>query len=92
MRWPRRGDHAWSQQRLSAYVDGELDRRARARLEMHAQECPECGRGIRALRALLRALRGLPGGPHERAPASIFDRVRAQAIDAAIDRDRAGEA
>jgi anti-sigma factor RsiW len=76
----RRDDaHEWSQEHLSHYIEGDLSRRARRRLELHAAECPDCSRGIRALRALLRLMHraGEPSG--ERVPASIFDRVRADA-------------
>lgn len=83
MRLLRRGDdHAWSQQHLSHYVEGDLSWRARRRLELHAEECPECSLGIRAVRALLRVLRGSADRSDARAPAGIFDRVRAEAAHA----------
>ena len=72
----RTGDHQWSQQHLSHYVEGELRPRARRRLDHHARECVDCGRGIRAMRALVYAVRGLDGRAGVRAPATIFDRVR----------------
>ena len=72
----RTGDHQWSQQHLSHYVEGDLRQRARRRLDRHARECVECGRGVRAMRALVRAVRGLDGLAGVRAPATIFDRVR----------------
>jgi len=75
----RRDDHAWSQQHLSHYVEGDLSWRARRRLELHAEECPECSLGIRAVRALLRLLHGSVAQSDTRAPAGIFDLVRAQA-------------
>jgi anti-sigma factor RsiW len=79
MRLLRRGDdHAWSQEHLSHYVEGDLSWRARRRLELHAEECPECTLGIRAVRALLRVLRGSADRSEARAPAGIFDRVRAE--------------
>jgi anti-sigma factor RsiW len=68
-------DHQWSQQHLSHYVEGDLRPRARRRLDRHARECVDCGRGIRAMRALVQALRGLDG-PTDRAPVTIFDRAR----------------
>lgn len=77
MGMPRRtGDHQWSQQHLSHYVEGELGPRARRRLDRHARSCVECGRGIRAMRALVYAVQGLDGLAGVRAPATIFDRVR----------------
>jgi anti-sigma factor RsiW len=70
------GDHQWSQQHLSHYVDGELRPRARRRLDRHARECVDCERGLRAMRALVYAVQGLDGLAGVRAPATIFDRVR----------------
>jgi anti-sigma factor RsiW len=72
----RSEDHRWSQQHLSHYVEGELHPRARRRLDRHARDCVDCGRGIRAMHALVYALHGLGGPAGARAPATIFDRVR----------------
>ena len=72
----RTGDHRWSQQHLSHYVEGELRPRARRRLDRHARNCVDCGRGIRAMRALVYALQGLDGLAGVCAPGTIFDRVR----------------
>ena len=69
-------DHQWSQQHLSHYVEGELSPPARRRLDRHARDCVDCGRGIRAMRALVYAVQGLDGLAGVRAPATIFDRVR----------------
>jgi anti-sigma factor RsiW len=73
----RTDDHRWSQQHLSHYVEGDLPPRARRRLDHHARDCVDCGRGIRAMRALVYTVQGLDGLAGVRAPASIFDRVRA---------------
>ena len=54
----------------------------RRRLELHANECPECSLGIRALRALLRYLGDASESVEARAPAGIFDRVRGDAAHA----------
>ena len=72
----RTDDHQWSQQHLSHYVEGDLRRRARRRLDRHTRDCVECGRGIRATRALVYAIQGLGELAGVRAPATIFDRVR----------------
>ena len=72
----RNDDHQWSQQHLSHYVEGELGLRARRRLDRHALDCVDCGRGIKAMRALVYAVQGLDGLAGMRAPASAFDRVR----------------
>jgi len=71
----RTDDHKWSQQHLSHYVEGDLRRRARRRLERHARDCADCGRGIRAMRALVYTIQGLDGLVGEHAPATIFDLV-----------------
>jgi Putative zinc-finger len=73
----RTDDHQWSQQHLSHYVEGDLGGRAYRRLGRHAQDCVDCGRGLRAMRALVRMIQGLDGLEGVRAPAGIFDRVRA---------------
>ena len=80
LRFPAR--HEWSQQHLSHYVDGDLSWLARRRLELHAEECPECSLGLRALRSLVRLVHGTANRPSEPAPASVFDRVRADAARA----------
>jgi len=72
----RSGNHRWSQQHLSHYVEGDLRLRARRRLDRHARDCVDCGRGIRAMRALVYAVQGLDGLAGVRAPVTIFDRVR----------------
>ncbi|MGI8430600.1 MAG: anti-sigma factor family protein [Solirubrobacteraceae bacterium] len=89
---PRGARHEWSQQHLSHYVDGDLNWLARRRLELHAEECPECSLGIRALRSLVRLMHGAANRPSEPAPASIFDRVRADAAQADGGSDPAVEA
>jgi hypothetical protein len=88
----RRRNHAWAQRRLSHYVEGELGWRARRRLELHAEECPDCSRGIRALRALLRLLHRSGGEPELHEPGDLFERVRLEATRGHPDEDRDEEA
>jgi anti-sigma factor RsiW len=92
VRWPTRsGDHDFSQRHLSHYVEGDLSARARRRLERHAAECPDCSQGIRAMKALLRLIARIDR-PHElQAPASVFDRVRADAIASPAEPQRGPE-
>jgi hypothetical protein len=71
-----RDGHQWSQQHLSHYVEGDLRLLARRRLDRHARDCVDCGRGIRAMHALVYAAQGLDGLAGVRAPATIFDRLR----------------
>ena len=51
-----RRDHRWAPAHMSAYLDGELVSGARARLERHAEECPECRGLLYGLRRMLGAL------------------------------------
>ena len=87
----RRDDHVWSQEHLSHYVEGDMSWRTRRRLELHAHDCPDCSLGIRALRALLRLLGGSSERAEARAPAAIFDRVRADTSRAATDPRESAE-
>jgi hypothetical protein len=70
-------DHAWSQRHLSHYVEGDLRARARRRLDRHALGCADCTRGVQAMRVLAGLVWSLDGLAGTRAPAAIFDRVRA---------------
>ena len=63
-----RRDHGWAPSRMSAYLDGELAARARARLERHTEECPECRGILYALRRMLGLLQRLPPASAEPAP------------------------
>ena len=72
-------EHRWAQRHLSHYVEGDLRPRARRRLDRHAAGCADCGRGLRSMRALVYAVQGLDGLSGVRAPAGLFDRVRAAA-------------
>jgi anti-sigma factor RsiW len=49
---------------MSAYLDNELTSRARARLERHTGECPECRSVLRSLRGMLVRLHTLPTSEH----------------------------
>jgi hypothetical protein len=71
-----RDDHLWAQRHLSHYVAGDLRLRARRRLDRHARDCVDCGRGVRAMHSLVYAMQGLGGPAGVSAPATIFDRVR----------------
>jgi hypothetical protein len=87
----RRDDHAWSQDHLSHYVEGDMSWRSRRRLELHAEECPDCSLGIRAVRALLRLLNGSSERTKPHAPAGILERVRADAARAETDARESDE-
>jgi len=88
MRLRKRGDdHAWSQEHLSHYVEGDMSWRSRKRLELHAADCPDCSLGIRAMRALVRLLGGSSERAETPAPSGMFDRVRADRARAAREAD-----
>jgi anti-sigma factor RsiW len=53
-------DHQWAPGRMSGYLDGDLDARARARMEHHLAECQDCRRLLAGLRAVLAGLHRLP--------------------------------
>jgi anti-sigma factor RsiW len=69
-------DHRRAPGQMSAYLDGELGPRDRARLERHTGRCPQCRRlldGLRETVALLRA----QSCAREPAPAQFVSAVRA---------------
>jgi hypothetical protein len=43
----------WFDQNLNAYLDGELDREARERMNEHARSCPACGQKLETTTRLL---------------------------------------
>jgi hypothetical protein len=86
-----RDDHSWSQGHLSHYLEGDLNSRARHRLERHAADCPDCSRGLRAMKTLLRLLAGIDRQDQLRAPDSIFDRVQSDAVAWRARNPRRGE-
>jgi len=55
-----RRDHRWTPPHMSAYLDSDLRTQARARLEHHAAECPECRSVLDDLRHMLALLRSAP--------------------------------
>lgn len=64
---------------LSAYLDGELDPRERARLDAHLGSCGPCRRALAASRELdarIRALPGIAGSP------GLEERLRAVLVRA----------
>jgi len=55
-------EHRWTHEHLSAYLDEDLDREGRGRVEEHVGLCPQCRRVLATLRRTLGALREL-GAP-----------------------------
>jgi anti-sigma factor RsiW len=65
-----RRDHRWTPPRMSVYLDSDLPTQARARLERHTAECPECRAVLDDLRHLLALLHSVPlPGPAPDGPA-----------------------
>jgi len=73
-------DHQKLCERLSAYLEADLDAGERARIEEHLRGCPDCRREYRELRHTVDLLRRLPA---PEPPPDLADRV--------IARLRAGE-
>ena len=73
-------DHEELRERLSAYLEADLDPSEQARIEEHLAGCPDCRREYRELRHTVDLLRGLPAPDP---PPDLADRV--------IARLRAGE-
>jgi anti-sigma factor RsiW len=69
-----RREHRWTNEHLSDYIDGELDPRARDRVERHVGGCPECRRVVATLKRTLAGLMGL----RDDQPGDIADSVIAR--------------
>ena len=61
-----RSRHPLRDEELSAYVDGQLDAAARARVDAHLETCDACRDGLAELRGLRQALSELPHVPAPR--------------------------
>ena len=55
-----RREHRWTPPHMSAYLDTDLRTQARARLEHHTAECPECRSVLADLRLMLALLLSAP--------------------------------
>jgi anti-sigma factor RsiW len=80
-------DHRWTPAHMSAYLDGELASRARARLRHHVDECEECRVLLASLRRMLGLLHSVPASSIAEAP-DIASAVRRRLQE---DPDEAGE-
>lgn len=82
---PNRGrsEHEWVEERLSAYIDGELSAKETARVEKHLQECQACTENLATLRQTVSLLRELPTVPAPRSfavrPAPVRPKARVAA-------------
>lgn len=73
--------HRWTRRNLSAYVDDDVSRRQRQRLEGHTSRCPECRRMMRTMVAVVRALRELPAPPSSDVGEAVVRRLRKEESD-----------
>jgi anti-sigma factor RsiW len=55
-----RRDHRWTPPHMSAYLDSDLRTQARARVQRHTAECPECRSVLDSLRRMLDLLQSAP--------------------------------
>ena len=69
-------DHRWAPARMSAYLDGELPPRQRARLEHHVGECRDCRRLLDGLTRLVDVLGRMERPRPDRDAVRIADAVR----------------
>jgi anti-sigma factor RsiW len=74
-RWRFMREHRWTHAHLSEYVDQELDRVERQRVEEHVGLCPQCRRVLATLRRTLRELRGLGAPPRPDLADGIIERL-----------------
>ena len=65
-------------------VDDELATGARARLQRHLAECPECRGVLRSLERMLVRLSGVPWPAGSEAP-DLAERIRARLRDSRVD-------
>jgi len=71
-------EHRWTHSHLSAYLDEELDRRERARVEEHTGICPHCRRVLATLRRTLEGLRGLSAERRPDVADAVIERLRGE--------------
>jgi anti-sigma factor RsiW len=69
-------EHRWTQQRLSSYLDGELTRPDRERVEAHTGICPQCRRVLATLRRTLEGLGNLSAQPGRNVTDGVIERLR----------------
>jgi anti-sigma factor RsiW len=79
-----RRDHRWTPRHVSPYLDDELASGARARLQRHVAECPECRGVLRSLERMLLRLSGMPSPAANEAP-DLADRIQARLRDSQVD-------
>jgi len=86
MRAPRKAvgfmsQHRWARRNMSAYVDDDVSRRQRQRLDEHTSRCAECRRMLRTMVAVVRGLRDLPAPPSSNVGEAVVRRLRKEESD-----------
>jgi anti-sigma factor RsiW len=69
-------EHRWTHAHLSDYLDEELGRAERARVEEHVDGCPQCRRVLATLRRALQGLRELGSPRRPGLAADVIARLR----------------
>lgn len=69
-------EHEWTHAHLSDYVDEDLSRAERERLEEHVGMCPQCRRVLATLRRTLEGLMKLPVEPRPSVADGVIERLR----------------
>ncbi len=70
-------DHRFTKGHASEYLDGELDRVGRARIERHTSVCPQCRALLSSLRRILAELPGLSSASRVSVADRVVQRLRA---------------
>ncbi|MEA2410295.1 MAG: putative zinc-finger [Thermoleophilaceae bacterium] len=69
-------DHRWSPGRMSEYIDDDLERNDRERLEHHVHDCPECGELLASLESMIATLGSMPGRPADSVASAVLAGVQ----------------
>jgi predicted anti-sigma-YlaC factor YlaD len=69
-------EHEWTHAHLSDYLDDDLSRSERERVEEHVGMCPQCRRVLRTLRRTLKRLMDLPVEPRPSVAEGVIERLR----------------
>lgn len=71
-------DHRLTKIHASEYLDGELDRVGRERIDRHTSVCPQCRALLSSLRRIIAELPGLSSPPRASVADRVLERLRAR--------------
>ncbi len=71
-------EHEWTHAHLSGYLDDDLSRAERDRIDKHVGMCPQCRRVLRTLRRTLEKLMDLPVEPRPSVADGVIERLRGE--------------